>query len=243
MDKTAAIYGIRSVIEAINSSKDIDKVFIQTGLKGTLIGKLESLIRKNKINFSYVPTQKLDRLSKKNHQGVIARISPIKFLTMDQFGEKLAAIKNPFILILDQVNDVRNFGAIIRTAEISGVDGIIIQNSSSAPINSDTIKTSAGAIFNIPICKVNHIKDAIYHLKSIDISIVSASEKANKNIYDVDFTKPVAVIMGSEQRGINKSIINLSDEVVKLPMYGKIQSLNVSVACGVFLYEVVRQRI
>ena len=132
---------------------------------------------------------------------------------------------------------------IIRTAEISGVDGIIIQNNSSAPINSDTIKTSAGAIFNIPICKVNHIKDAIYHLKSIDISIVSASEKANKNVYDVDFTKPVAVIMGSEQRGINKSIINLSDEVVKLPMYGKIQSLNVSVACGVFLYEVVRQRI
>lgn len=243
MDKTAEIYGIRSVIEAINSSKDIDKVFIQTGLKGTLIGKLESLIRKNKINFSYVPTQKLDRLSKKNHQGVIARISPIKFLTMDQFGEKLAAIKNPFVLILDQVNDVRNFGAIIRTAEISGVDGIIIQNSSSAPINSDTIKTSAGAIFNIPICKVNHIKDAIYHLKSIEISIVSASEKANKNVYDVDFTKPIAVIMGSEQRGINKSIINLSDEVVKLPMYGKIQSLNVSVACGVFLYEVVRQRI
>ena len=243
MDKTAEIYGIRSVIEAINSSKDIDKVFIQTGLKGTLIGKLESLIRKNKINFSYVPTQKLDRLSKKNHQGVIARISPIKFLTMDQFGEKLAAIKNPFVLILDQVNDVRNFGAIIRTAEISGVDGIIIQNSSSAPINSDTIKTSAGAIFNIPICKVNHIKDAIYHLKSIEISIVSASEKANKNVYDVDFTKPVAVIMGSEQRGINKSIINLSDDVVKLPMYGKIQSLNVSVACGVFLYEVVRQRI
>ena len=243
MDKTAEIYGIRSVIEAINSSKDIDKVFIQTGLKGTLIGKLESLIRKNKINFSYVPTQKLDRLSKKNHQGVIARISPIKFLTMDQFGEKLAAIKNPFVLILDQVNDVRNFGAIIRTAEISGVDGIIIQNSSSAPINSDTIKTSAGAIFNIPICKVNHIKDAIYHLKSIEVSVVSASEKANKNVYDVDFTKPVAVIMGSEQRGINKSIINLSDEVVKLPMYGKIQSLNVSVACGVFLYEVVRQRI
>ncbi len=243
MEKTAEIYGIRSVIEAINSSKDIDKVFIQTGLKGTLIGKLESLIRKNKINFSYVPTQKLDRLSKKNHQGVIARISPIKFLTMDQFGETLAAIKNPFVLILDQVNDVRNFGAIIRTAEISGVDGIIIQNSSSAPINSDTIKTSAGAIFNIPICKVNHIKDAIYHLKSIDISIVSAYEKANKNVYDVDFTKPVAVIMGSEQRGINKSIINISDEVVKLPMYGKIQSLNVSVACGVFLYEVVRQRI
>ena len=243
MEKNTEIYGIRSVIEAINSSKDIDKVFIQTGLKGALIGKLESLIRKNKINFSYVPTQKLDRLSKKNHQGVVARISPIKFLTMDQLGEKLAAIKNPFVLILDQVNDVRNFGAIIRTAEISGVDGIIIQNSSSAPINSDTIKTSAGAIFNIPICKVNHIKDAIYHLQSLDISIVSASEKSDKNIYDVDLKGPVAIIMGSEQKGISKSVLNLSDESVKLPVYGKIESLNVSVACGIFLYEVVRQRI
>jgi len=243
MEKNTEIYGIRSVIEAINSSKDIDKVFIQTGLKGALIGKLESLIRKNKINFSYVPTQKLDRLSKKNHQGVVARISPIKFLTMDKFGEKLAAIKNPFVLILDQVNDVRNFGAIIRTAEISGVDGIIIQNSSSAPINSDTIKTSAGAIFNIPICKVNHIKDAIYHLQSLDISIVSASEKSDKNIYDVDLKGPVAIIMGSEQKGISKSVLNLSDESVKLPVYGKIESLNVSVACGIFLYEVVRQRI
>ena len=243
MDKSTEIYGIRSVIEAINSSKDIDKVFIQTGLKGTLIGKLESLIRKNKINTSYVPVQKLERLSKKNHQGVIARISPIKFLNMEELGEKLNSSKNPFVLILDQINDVRNFGAIIRTAEISGVNGIIIQNSSSAPINSDTIKTSAGAIFNIPICKVNHIKDAIYHLKSMDISIISASEKAEKNIYDVDFKKPVAIIMGSEQRGINKSVKSISDEVVRLPMYGKIESLNVSVACGIFLYEVVRQRI
>ena len=243
MEKKTEIYGIRAVIEAINSSKDIDKVFIQTGLKGKLIGQLESLIRKNKINFSYVPTQKLDRLSKKNHQGVIARIAPIKFYTIESFSEVIEKSKNPFILILDQINDVRNFGAIIRTAEISGVDGIIIQNSSSAPVNSDTIKTSAGAIFNIPICKVNHIKDAIYHLQSMNISIISASEKSEKNIYDVDLKGPLAIIMGSEQKGINKSVINLSNESVKLPMYGKIESLNVSVACGIFLYEVVRQRI
>ena len=243
MEKNTEIYGLRAVIEAINSSKDIDKVFIQTGLKGKLIGQLESLIRKNKINFSYVPTQKLDRLSKKNHQGVIARIAPIKFYTIDSFSEVLEKSNNPFVLILDQINDVRNFGAIIRTAEISGVDGIIIQNSSSAPVNSDTIKTSAGAIFNIPICKVNHIKDAIYHLQSMNISIISASEKSEKNIYDVDLKVPLAIIMGSEQKGINKSVINLSDESVKLPMYGKIESLNVSVACGIFLYEVVRQRI
>jgi len=243
MEKNTEIYGIRAVIEAINSSKDIDKVFIQTGLKGKLIGQLESLIRKNKINFSYVPTQKLDRLSKKNHQGVIARIAPIKFYTIDSFSDVLEKSNNPFVLILDQINDVRNFGAIIRTAEISGVDGIIIQNSSSAPVNSDTIKTSAGAIFNIPICKVNHIKDAIYHLQSMNISIISASEKSEKNIYDVDLKVPLAIIMGSEQKGINKSVINLSNESVKLPMYGKIESLNVSVACGIFLYEVVRQRI
>ena len=243
MEKNTEIYGIRAVIEAINSSKDIDKVFIQTGLKGKLIGQLESLIRKNKINFSYVPTQKLDRLSKKNHQGVIARIAPIKFYTIDNCSEVLEKSNNPFVLILDQINDVRNFGAIIRTAEISGVDGIIIQNSSSAPVNSDTIKTSAGAIFNIPICKVNHIKDAIYHLQSMNISIISASEKSEKNIYDVDLKGPLAIIMGSEQKGINKSVINLSNESVKLPMYGKIESLNVSVACGIFLYEVVRQRI
>lgn len=243
MEKNTEIYGIRAVIEAINSSKDIDKVFIQTGLKGKLIGQLESLIRKNKINFSYVPTQKLDRLSKKNHQGVIARIAPIKFYTIDSFSEVIEKSNNPFVLILDQINDVRNFGAIIRTAEISGVDGIIIQNSSSAPVNSDTIKTSAGAIFNIPICKVNHIKDAIYHLQSMNISIISASEKSEKNIYDIDLKVPLAIIMGSEQKGINKSVINLSNESVKLPMYGKIESLNVSVACGIFLYEVVRQRI
>ena len=243
MEKNTEIYGIRAVIEAINSSKDIDKVFIQTGLKGKLIGQLESLIRKNKINFSYVPTQKLDRLSKKNHQGVIARIAPIKFYTIDSFSEVIEKSNNPFVLILDQINDVRNFGAIIRTAEISGVDGIIIQNSSSAPVNSDTIKTSAGAIFNIPICKVNHIKDAIYHLQSMNISIISASEKSEKNIYDLDLKVPLAIIMGSEQKGINKSVINLSNESVKLPMYGKIESLNVSVACGIFLYEVVRQRI
>ena len=243
MEKNTEIYGIRAVIEAINSSKDIDKIFIQTGLKGKLIGQLESLIRKNKINFSYVPTQKLDRLSKKNHQGVIARIAPIKFYTIDSFSEVIEKSNNPFVLILDQINDVRNFGAIIRTAEICGVDGIIIQNSSSAPVNSDTIKTSAGAIFNIPICKVNHIKDAIYHLQSMNISIISASEKSEKNIYDVDLKVPLAIIMGSEQKGINKSVINLSNESVKLPMYGKIESLNVSVACGIFLYEVVRQRI
>ena len=242
MTKKSEIYGIRSVIEAIKSSNDIDKVFIQKGLKGNLIGQLESLIRKNKINFSYVPVEKLNRLSKKNHQGVIARISPVKFYDLKEIDNFLSNSKNPFFLILDQINDVRNFGAIIRTAEISGVNGIIISNNSTAPVNADTIKTSAGAIFNIPIFKVNHIKDAIYSLQSHNVLVVSASEKASQNIYSINLKKGVALVMGSEQKGINKSVINISDHVVKLPMYGKIESLNVSVACGIFLYEVVRQR-
>ena len=238
------IYGIRSVIEAIKSKeKTIDKIFIQIGLTGRLINELEALIRKNKLKSSYVPTQKLNRLSKKNHQGVIARISPIKFYEINQIIAEIEKKKDALILILDQINDVRNFGAIIRTAEVSGVDAIIIQNQSSAPINADTVKTSAGGVFNVPICKVSHIKDAIYHLKSSKVMVIAASEKAKKNIYDLSLKKSVAIIMGSEERGISSSVLKLSDEVVKLPMYGKIESLNVSVASGIFLYEVIRQRI
>ena len=242
MEKNTEIYGIRSVIEAINSSKDIDKVFIQTGLKGALIGKLESLIRKNKINFSYVPTQKLDRLSKKNHQGVVARISPIKFLTMDQFGEKLAAIKNPFVLILDQVNDVRNFGAIIRTSLASNVTGIIISQNNSAPINSDVIKTSAGAAFKIPIARVNNLKDAIIHISSLGIKLFSLSEKAKKTIYDLNYNESVGLIMGSEDKGISKGVQKLSDEIIKIPINPEIDSLNVSAAFSAVIFEIIRQR-
>ena len=232
------------MIEAIKSGdKTIDKIFIQIGLTGRLINELEALIRKNKLKSSYVPTQKLNKLSKKNHQGVIARISPIKFYEINQIIEKIEDKKDALILILDQINDVRNFGAIIRTAEVSGVDAIIIQNQSSAPINADTVKTSAGGVFNVPICKVSHIKDAIYHLKASKIMIIAASEKAEKNIYDLTLKKSLAIIMGSEERGINPSVLKLSDEMVKLPMFGKIESLNVSVASGIFLYEVIRQRI
>ena len=244
MEKNVDIYGIRTVIEAIKSGdKTIDKIFIQIGLTGRLINELEALIRKNKLKSSYVPTQKLNRLSKKNHQGVIARISPIKFYEINQIMEKIEKKKDALILILDQINDVRNFGAIIRTAEVSGVDAIIIQNKSSAPINADTIKTSAGGVFNVPICKVSHIKDAIYHLKSSKIMVIAASEKAEKNIYDLSLKNSLAIIMGSEERGISSSVLKLSDEMVKLPMFGKIESLNVSVASGIFLYEVIRQRI
>lgn len=243
MQNTTQIYGIRAVIEAINSEKTIDKVFIQNGLNGDLYKELEGLLRKNGINTSYVPVEKLNRLTKNNHQGVIAKISPIDFHTLEELVENVIASKKaPLFLLLDQLSDVRNFGAIIRTAECSGVDGIIIQKKGAAPVTADTIKTSAGAAFKVPIAKVDHIKDAVYYLQASGIQIVAATEKTNKSVYDISFKEPCAIVMGSEERGVSPSVIKASNHTAKLPLLGEIESLNVSVACGVFLYEVVRQR-
>lgn len=244
MKEDYQIFGIRAVVEAIHSGKTIDKIFIQKGLRGDLIHELETLIRKEGISASYVPVEKLNRLSKKNHQGVIANTSPIEFYDLDNLVlNTIESGKNPLFLLLDQLSDVRNFGAIIRTAECTGVNGIIIQKKGAAPVTGDTVKTSAGAVFNIPICKVDHIKDAIFHLQASGINIVAATEKTDELIYAIDFTQPTAIIMGSEDVGISPSILKLVNDKAKLPMYGSIGSLNVSVACGAFLYEVVRQRV
>ena len=244
MEKSTQIFGIRAVIEAINSGKTIDKVFIQKGLRGELFQELDALLRKNSINSSFVPVEKLNRLTKNNHQGVVASISPIEFHDLDELViSTIESGETPLFLLLDQISDVRNFGAIMRTAECTGVHGIVIQKSGSAPINGDTIKTSAGAVFNIPICKVDHIKDAMFHLQASGVKVIAATEKADDLLYDVSFKEPCAIIMGSEGRGINPSILKLCDAKAKLPILGSIESLNVSVACGAFLYEVVRQRI
>jgi len=243
MEKSTQIFGIRSVIEAINANKAIDKVFVQKGLRGELSHELEATLRKGKVNTSYVPIEKLNRLTKNNHQGVVAQISPIAFHDIESLVETvLASKKTPLFLLLDQLSDVRNFGAIIRTAECTGVDGIIIQKSGSAPVNGDTIKTSAGAVFKVPICKVDHIKDAMFLLQASGIKVIAATEKTEDTIYDISFTEPCAIVMGSEGRGINPSILKLVDAKAKLPLLGEIESLNVSVACGAFLYETVRQR-
>jgi 23S rRNA (guanosine2251-2'-O)-methyltransferase len=239
------IFGLRAIIEAINSGSTINKVYLQKGLRGSLFFELETLIKKNKIATSFVPVEKLDRLSKnKNHQGAVAQISPVEFHDLEGLVDQvLDQSKSPLFLILDQVSDVRNFGAIIRSAECTGVDGIIIQQSGSAPVNAETIKTSAGAAFKVPICRVNHIKDAIYLLKASEIQIVAATEKTDHLIYDVDLSIPLAIVMGSEHKGVNPSVLKISDHKVKLPLLGDIDSLNVSVACGAFLYEVIRQRL
>jgi 23S rRNA (guanosine2251-2'-O)-methyltransferase len=243
MEKEHIIFGIRAIVEAITARKEVDKVFIQKEISGELMKDLMKVMKRNSINFSYVPVEKLNRLTPSNHQGAVASISPIGFMDLEQLIEAtLESNKKPLFLILDQLSDARNFGAIIRTAECTGVNGIIVQKSGSAPVNGDTVKTSAGAVFNVPICKVEHIKDAIYLLQANGIKTIAATEKCDQNIYELELNEPLAIIMGSEERGVNPSVLKIVDEKAKLPMFGTIGSLNVSVACGAFLYETVRQR-
>jgi len=244
MEDNLTIFGIRTVIEAVQSGKNIDKIYIQKGLSGPLFMELLQIIGKRNYNLSYVPIEKLNKLSNGNHQGVVAKISPVKFRELEEVVQEILEddTKIPLFLLLDQITDARNFGAIIRTAECTGVHAIIVQNKGGAPVNADTVKTSAGAVFNIPLVKVSHIKDAIYYLQASGVKIVAASEKTDTSVYDVDFTQPTALVMGSEEKGVNPSVLKLADEKAKLPMYGSIASLNVSVACGAFLYEIVRQR-
>lgn len=237
------IFGIRAVIEAVKSGKEIDRVFVQKGLKGELFSELRILLEKEKIFFSVVPVEKLNRLTKKNHQGIIAQIPPITYHNLeDLVMNEMEAGGNPLFIILDHLSDVRNVGAIIRTAECTGVSGVILPKRGTS-ITADTIKTSAGAAFRVPICKVENLVDAIYYLQGSGVRVVAASEKSDKNVFDASFSSPLAIVMGAEDTGVSQSVLRVVDERVKLPMFGEIGSLNVSVACGVFLYEAVRQRL
>ncbi|RIY36499.1 23S rRNA (guanosine(2251)-2'-O)-methyltransferase RlmB [Capnocytophaga canis] len=244
MDKDYQIFGIRAVIEAITAGKTVDKVFVQKGLKGSLFQELQVLLQKEQIMISYVPIEKLNRLTKKNHQGVVANVSPVEYHDFENLViNTIESGVTPLFLVLDHLSDVRNFGAIIRTAECTGVSGIIIPKRGSVSVTADTVKTSAGAVFKVPICKVDNLRDAIYYLQGSGIKTVVATEKTDQQIYDVTMTEPLAIIMGAEDVGVSPALLKLSDEKAKLPMLGDISSLNVSVACGVFLYEVVRQRL
>ena len=242
--ETTNIFGIRAIIEAIESGSTINKIYLQKGLRGELFYELNKLIKSKSLTTSMVPVEKLNRLSKNNnHQGAVAQISPVEFHDLETLIEQtIDGGTTPLFLLLDQLSDVRNFGAIIRTAECTGVNGIIIQKNGSAPVNAETIKTSAGAAFKIPICKVDHLKDALFLLEASNIKTVAATEKTEDSIYDIDLNQPMAIVMGSEHRGVNPSILKMVDYKAKLPMLGEIASLNVSVACGAFLYETVRQR-
>ena len=238
-----AIFGLRPIIEAIQAGKEIDTLFIQKGLKNELFLELWQLVRAHKVNYKHVPVEKINRLTRKNHQGVFAFISPINFHKTDNVVQDVFEKgENPLFLILDRVTDVRNFGAIVRTAECSGVQAVIVPEKGSAAINGDALKTSAGALHNIPICREFNLKATIKFLKNCGLQIVGCTEKTNDMIYQPDFSVPTAIIMGSEEDGISQEYLKLCDHKAKIPMNGTIGSLNVSVSAGVILYEAVRQR-
>jgi 23S rRNA (guanosine2251-2'-O)-methyltransferase len=238
------IFGTRAVIEAVNAGKDIEKIFVQKGLSNELYNQLRQALRGNTVPIQFVPPEKLRRLTDKNHQGVIAYLTEINYY---QTEELLSAVfekgRIPLVLILDRVTDVRNFGAIARGAECAGVDFIIIPSRGAAQINGDAIKTSAGALHRLKVCREDNLKTTIDFLKESGLQVIACHEKTDKLIYDVDLTSPTAVIMGSEENGISNEYLKKSDAQVKIPMAGTIASLNVSVATGIVLFEAVKQRL
>ncbi|MDT8346712.1 MAG: 23S rRNA (guanosine(2251)-2'-O)-methyltransferase RlmB [Flavobacteriaceae bacterium] len=240
----STIFGIRAILEAIEAGKQIQKIYLDQGLNAPLIKKLEYTAQQAGIKISYVPEQKIAHKAKhKNHQGAIAEISAVEFKDLSALEKKLSVSNDGIFLLLDGITDVRNLGAIIRTAECVGALGIIMAKSGNAPINADAIKTSAGAAFHIDLFRVDHLKDAIFLMQQSELRLYAATEKSHQTVYETIFEQRAGIIMGSEDKGIHPAILKLCDERIKLPIYGKTESLNVSVACGAVLYEVVRQRL
>ena len=243
MEKTDYIFGMHTIIEAILSGKEIEKILVKKGLNGELYRELMNLVHQRQIPLQLVPVEKIDRVTRKNHQGVLAFISPIVYNNIEEIIPQLYEDgKNPLILILDEVTDVRNFGAIARSAEVAGVDAIVIPEKGSAQINADAIKTSAGALHLIPVCRTKNLINVVKFLKNSGLSIIAATDKGDKSCFEVNMKDPVAIIMGSEDLGIHADLLKISDQWAKIPQFGQIKSLNVSVAAGIMIYEVVRQR-
>ena len=232
------IFGKRSVFEALENDIQIDKVFMD---KNSLhMDNIKRVIIEKKIKISFVPIEKLNNLTRKNHQGIVATISPVKTFNLRDLEDAIDNKQSNF-LILDNITDTKNFGAIVRSSECLGINGIIISKTGCSPINGDTIKSSSGAIFNLPIYKLDHIKDAIFLFKEKNIEIIGANEKSENSLFNFKFNKKTAIIMGSEGKGISKSVLQLCDKTIRIPMKGKIKSLNVSVACGIILAEIQKK--
>lgn len=237
------VYGTRAIIESLNAEREIERVLIQKGIQNELISELMRELSAQNIPYSKVPLEKLDRLTKKNHQGAIAFISPIIYKSLDNIiTQAFEEGKNPLVLVLDRVTDVRNFGAIARSAECAGVDAIVIPAKGGAQINADAVKTSAGALNHIPVCREENLKMTIEYLKNSGLIVVACTEKADKGLYEVDMKQPLALLMGSEEDGISPAYLEKVSDQVSIPMFGKIESLNVSVSTAVLLYEAIRQR-
>lgn len=237
------VFGIRAVMEAVKANKEIDKVLIKRGLTGDLSKELLSLLKLYNIPYIYTPEEKLQRITRKNHQGVIAYISPIGFYELDELvSQTFEKGVLPFFMMLDGVTDVRNFGSIVRSAECAGVHGVIITQKGSVRISSDAVKTSAGALYQMPICRIKNIKQAVEYLQNCGIKVFGASEKTENLYFKEEYNNPLCLVMGAEDNGLSNEAIKSCDQLVKIPIQGKIESLNVSVAASVLMYEVVKNR-
>ncbi|EMS31878.1 23S rRNA (guanosine-2'-O-) -methyltransferase rlmB [Mariniradius saccharolyticus AK6] len=237
------IFGTRAVMEAIHAGKEIDKILVEKETDNELIKELLHLAKTERIPVVRVPEAKLNRITRKNHQGVVAHMSAIEYASLDNVvDECYSKGVAPLILVLDRITDVRNFGAIARTAECAGVHAIVIPEKGSAQINSDAVKTSAGALNHLPVARVKNLYYIVKDLKKMGLNVVAVTEKTEKLMYDTDFTSPTVLILGSEEDGISPELMGLSDESIKIPMAGNIESLNVSVSAGVVIYEAIRQR-
>ena len=244
MEEQNLIFGTRAVIEAVEAGKDIEKILVQKGLSNELFHQLRKALQGTTVPFQFVPAEKLKRLTDKNHQGVIAYLTEITYYTTE---ELLTTVfekgKIPLVLVLDRITDVRNFGAIARSAECAGVDFIIIPTRGAAQINGDAIKTSAGALHKIKVCREDNLKNTIDYLKESGLQVISCTEKTNTLFYNADFKQPTAIIMGSEENGISGEYLKRSHLQIKIPMVGSTASLNVGVATGIVLFEAVKQRL
>ena len=237
------IFGMRPLLEAVASGLEVEKCLLKSGLQGPLFRELIDVLKKNHIPFQFVPGEKLNQITGKNHQGVIAYVSEVEYVEITRFVPSIYEKgEAPFILVLDQVSDVRNFGAIARTAECAGVHALLVPTRGSAMITPDAVKTSAGALHNLPVCRTTNLHDTLRFLADSGLKLTAATGEAEKVYHQADLTGPLALILGSEDRGIHPSVINMTHEQVKIPILGRISSLNVSVAAGVMCYEVLRQR-
>ena len=237
------VFGIRPVVEAIESHKQIEKLYIKRGAEGQLMNELKDLCMRHHLRWQEVPIEKLNRMTRGNHQGVVAQMAAIDYVTVEDILERVPEDETPMIVVFDGVTDIRNFGGIARSAECAGAHGLIAPLKNSAPVNADAIKTSAGALNVIPVARVGSIRNTLKTLQMEGFQIVAATEKSRKLLYDADFRKPTAIVMGAEDVGISKEVLKLCDEQLAIPLIGHIESLNVSAAAAIMLFEVVRQRI
>jgi 23S rRNA (guanosine2251-2'-O)-methyltransferase len=237
------IYGLHPVLEAVTAGKEIEKILMLKGMRHEKLAELMPLLKSRSIPYQFVPHEKLNRVTRKNHQGIIAFVSPVTFHRIDQLLPAIyEAGRMPFVVVMDRITDVRNFGAVLRSAEGAGVDAVLIPARNTAQLNAGTVKSSAGAIFKVPLCRSENLKDTLDFLKESGLQIVAATEKTDKAYYNCDMKGPVAVILGSEDEGISPEYLKKADVMAAIPMQGEVGSLNVSVAAGIILFEVARQR-